>query len=330
MTYCGETLDSQNYISEFSNISLANASKEPLYVLFVVFFRSLGLSYGSYHAISSAIVVFIIGFATFKLATNYNLALSLFLIYPFALYVVQIRNCFAFSLCMIAFVFLNNTTDYLNKNWVKRNKNEALYALCIICASLIHSAYIVFLLFILAEKFDLQKVVLITAIAAACESIILNKTVLLNIAQIFNVRARLEYELFFQSLNGQSDIALRIAITFIMYLYSLGYLLNETKGKNDTHQYNQNLLVLKINIICLVILPVVSLVREIFRIQESLMLLNYIVITNNLDKQSSWRKDTIRNCLIIFALLIFIFVDDFLYILRFEGMRRFVLYAVFG
>ncbi len=337
MTFCGETLDSQNYINEFSNISLSNAVKEPLYVLFVYFFNSLGISYELYHAISSAIVILIIGCTTYKFAINYNLALGLFLVYPFALYAVQIRNFYAFSICMIALTFLNKNTESSNgRSWFKKNKNELLYVIFVIFASLIHSAYIIFLIFLLAEKFDMKKVIITTVIALIVEAAVLNPTIILRIAEIFNVRARLEHQIYFNSLNGQSDIPLRIIITFIMYFFCFWYLQYRIKRRYDASDlldiqvYRQNALALKINTLCLVIIPVVPLIREVFRIQEALMLLNYITITNNMDQQSTWKKDTIRNALIIVFLLFFIFVDDFLYILRFDGMREFVLKAVFG
>ena len=337
MIDCGETLDSQNYINEFNNITFANATKEPLYVLIVYFFKNIGLNYNTYHALSSSIIIMFIGWATYKMAHNYNLVLCLFLVYPFALYVVQIRNCIAFSLCMIAFTFLMRNDDkIINKGLIDRKKNEILYVILILCASFIHSAYLFFLVFLIAKKIEMKKVIVFTAVALIVESIILNKTILLNIAGLFNVRSRLEYYFYFQNLNGQSDISLRIIITFIMYLCLFGYFILNKKHKNNTNEYiglrvyNQNMLTLKINIMCMLIIPIVPLIREIFRIQEALMLLNYITITNNMDLQKTWVRDTINNWLVIALLLFVIMTDNYLYILRFNQMVKYVTKAVFG
>lgn len=337
MSHCGETLDSNNYINEFNRISLSNAAKEPLYVLFVYSFKALGFQYETYYSVSSALVILILGFTVYNLAENYNLVLGLFLIYPFPLYCVTRRNCFAYCICMIGIVFLNKTNDSKNINsWFRRNKYEIIYASFIIGASLIHSAYIVFLVFLFAEKMDIYKVSLVTIITIAIESVFLNKTILLKIAELFNIRSRLEYALYLQSLYGQSDISFRIIITAIIYIAFLSYLLYRLKNKYDFEQsddfsiYYQNQLAIKLNIACLVILPIVPLAREIFRIQEALMLYNYIVITNNMDSQITWRKDTFRNWLMIASLLVFIVFDDYLYVLRFPSMIRNAIYSVFG
>lgn len=337
MTYCGETLDSSNYINEFANISLTDSRKEPLYVLFVYFFQSLGIQYETYHAISAGIAILLIGRATYKLSKNQNLVLALFMIYPFALYAVQIRNCFAFSLAMNAMVYLNRNNDVdRGGRWHTRNKNELLYCALIICATLVHSAYIIFLFFLLAEKFNLRKVIIATGIALAVLSVVMNRTILLTVAGWFNVRARLEYALYFQTISGQSDISLRVIITFVMYILFLFYVIYRMKTIYGVEEYrnlslyNENMFAVKLNVLCLVILPIIPLIREVFRIQEALMLFNYIVITNNMDEQPSANKETTRNLLILASLLFVIFVDDFLYILRFAGMREFVLHAVFG
>ena len=168
------------------------------------------------------------------------------------------------------------------------------------------------------------------------ESVFLNKNILLNVSELFNVRERLEYILLFQSTRGQSDVSFRVIATFVMYLCVFWYLIIEMKAKYGSNNclnmpvYRENMVALKLNIMCLIIIPVIPLMREMFRIQEAIMLMNYIVITNNMDTQHSWTKTTYRNVLILALLLMVIFVDDFLYILRFESMREYVLRAVFG
>lgn len=327
-------MDVQNYISEYSKISLAKAAKEPLYVLIVCTFKKLGMDFNAYRAASSAIVILIIGFSTYKTTKNYNLALGIFLIYPFALYVVQIRNCYAFAFSLIAFAFLSRNFEPRNKRF-GINKYDLLYVFFIVCAALIHVPYMAFLLFILAEKFDLKKVIIITGAALVGESIILNKDVLLKIAALFNVRQRLEWALYVQSINGQSDISFRVIVTFVLFLCFFVWLIYRMRSKvvstgvMDERVYNQNCFALKANILCLIILPIIPLIREVFRLQEALMLFNFITITNNMDQNSSWKKDTLRNMCIIAALLFIVFVDDYLYILRFDQMREYVLHAVF-
>lgn len=334
MSHCVESFDSNNYVNEYNNISLSNSAKEPLYVLIVYFFKSLGLTYEMYHLLSSAIVIVIIGFSVYKLAKNYNLVLGLFLIYPFPLYCVTIRNCFAFSIFMIGIVFLHKKSESENdSSWFKRNRYELVYVFFVICASLIHSVYIIVLVYLVAVKLSINKTILVTAIIIVVESIVLNETVLLEFAELFNIRDRLEYALYVQSVRGQSDIRFRILVTAVIYICCFVYLLygkkHDVDSCNDQSVYHHNQLALKLNIVCLVILPIIPLTQEIYRIQEALMLYNFVVITNNMDNQLTWSKDTLRNCMVIVSLLMIILLDDYLYVLRFSEMRRNVIDSVF-
>ena len=340
---CGETLDSQNYINEYDVISITNMVKEPLYVWFVYSFQSMGFTYETYHAIASAIALCIMAISTYRLAKNYNLVLGIFLLYPFALYVVQVRNFYAFALSTIGLYFLNESNENREKeNQTKRLYNEILSSIIIICAGLIHSAYLFFLCFIFAERLNVKKVIIITVVLIVVESMSINTSFLIYFSSYFNVSKRLEHAIDFQSIDGQSDITFRIIVTFFMCLCCFLYLLYQVKrkeGSDDkalTQIYHQNLFMLKINILCLIIIPFVSLIREVFRIQEALMLLNYIVLTNNIDNRISWRNtiswknESEKNCVIIAMLLAIALIDAYLYIYRFRQLREFVIQPVFG
>lgn len=192
---------------------------EAAYTLVEQTFRNLGLTYQQFLIVVAFLFVMAVAYVCIRNTRNWYFVLALFLVYPFMMDVVQVRNSMA-----LIFVYLG--LSYLFSH---RNKRGALiYTVLIAIAVMFHSGSLIFLaallpVFMKPKTLRITTAVLIISMLIASP---LLKGILLAAAALLHVQNRLMVYLAVS--NGGIMAALTSRKTFIivvLYLsYTIGYL----------------------------------------------------------------------------------------------------------
>lgn len=315
MAFTYGNADEDIYISRYQYPEIWENQTEFLYMMIIKFSLFLGLSYQSFKSLIVLVQLCLISSTILKFSKCPNIVILLYSIFPFVVDVAQMRNALATSIMIFSLQFLMNT-DKNNRLFL--SKNEIKFIICIIIASFIHTASIIWLLLLIAKKCRIKTVISYTILCFITFSYIITPNVVVWLAEKFGATARIgayassEYiatrDLYFNS----AIIRVIFFATTIILIYS--YILYVNKAKE-----NRELLILglKCNIIILCILPVIiNYTPEVYRMQVGLSLLNYIIITNCLNiKYESSGKIVLKNMKISLYLIIISIINLYFLVL---------------
>jgi len=277
-------------------------TSEILWQLLCKFFYSLKVPYSLFICLYSIIPVTIVGIIVNSLAKHKALALSCFFIFPFLLEVVQIRDFMAISIIMLGL-----------KNLYSNNKYATLkYILCCLLAGGFHYISLFYLLFIFVKRINLSKLALFI-IPTSMFLIILSEIGVVTKIIEFVIPAE-KFNAYFVSGEWQVSHAiafLSIALQFVIIIALFLTYRRHKKRTDEEAKKNIKLLefMLKCNLLLLFATPLYFYTFEFTRIFRGLLLLDYIAITNTLDKKLTYDNISTRLLLVAFiAILFFVLV----------------------
>lgn len=131
------------YVENFEGIRTGgeDASFEPGYQLLVYWASILGLDYGAFHFVMTAVALLLIGKTILDFCDQPGLAMFAYLCFPFIWDVTQVRNFYAMALILFSMRYL----------LVEQRASPAKYALTILLATMFHVTSAFYLLFLLAR-----------------------------------------------------------------------------------------------------------------------------------------------------------------------------------
>ena len=227
--------------------------------IFLLFY-TLNFSYESMLFTLSLVGLFFILNFIRKFSINGHIALLLYLIFPFILDIVQIRTFVAMIFSIYSIQYLVNSS----------RKSFIIYFMGIVVASLFHISSIVFLLFYIVKikKSTTFKLLVIT----------LNIFLYIILFIIFS-----GYNI--PIINNVSYFDSRTSIFTIMF-YSVFVISNFIMLKKIDEDYGFNIHYIKrISFITLLFfLPLVSFHTDFFRLYRSILIIFYIIFSNNIVK----------------------------------------------
>lgn len=138
-----ENPDRINYSENFEGIRVRgqDESFEPGYQTLARIASAMGLDYGAFHSVMSAIAVLLIARTILDATDRPGIALAAYLCFPFFWDVTQVRNFYAMSIILFGMRYLLND----------QRASASKYAIAILCASLFHLTSLFYLLFLLAK-----------------------------------------------------------------------------------------------------------------------------------------------------------------------------------
>lgn len=146
---------------------------EPAYVLLNKCCLHAGLSYTQFRCMVAFIAVILVLAAVSKLTDNINIALAMLLIYPYLAFASGIRSTIPFGIALLSVSVLLSGNKY----------SVVKYIVGILCASLFHYSYIIYILFLYIYKpIKIQKFVTL----AIAEIIVIGMWVSGNLYSIFS------------------------------------------------------------------------------------------------------------------------------------------------
>lgn len=275
------------HLRKYTQYQFLNSQTEWLYNQLMVFFNCLGLSYRGFLIIVSAFILLVLFSFTKKHTKNTAWVLAMYMLYPFCMDVTMVRYTLAISVVYIGLGFL-----FEGKKWWLLK-----YCCCILIASMIHLSSIFCLLFALPKFVNLKKLaklmILLSLGLTAFTSVLtvfidklanisfLNIGTKLNIVlnasdMKYNFRSVMNYRLKMLLILGCSLI-----VYYIVYMWVKRNGVKERAETKSSIQFIE--LALGMNLSIIPLIGLLSFSADLFRIQLSLSMVNYIAFAQYFD-----------------------------------------------
>ena len=320
------------YQNRYYNYKNLVSQTEPLFSCLMRMFNFLNFSYEKF-LIAISFVLLLILHKTLKCVTQHNnIVYLLYLIFPFCFDVVMIRYTIGTIIVVLGIKFL----------LFDEKKPILKYVICVVCATMIHYSFIITLIFVLIKFFDKKQIILLIC-SVLLMFIIFNSfleqfmNIIKNI-EFMNIGNKVSIVLNFANQNYDLHrTTMYILKTIIIYVFTFWVILTVKKSvvrNNDKELINLTDKVLGINILSMIILPLIIYSADIFRIQITLYLINYILVAKYFDNHKLYVVDyfttkvTKNGIYILLLTIIYSFVGLYLWILRTPNVWS-VLYPFF-
>ena len=270
--------DYANYLYKYSHIDSLGNNFEILDVGVTKLSNLVGLDYKHFLILFSAIFIIAIFYFTKKNTENWCFVIALYTISPFMLDVVQIRNSMALIFIWLGLDALIN---------YKRKIDLVRFVSCVIVASMFHSASIIFLLILFPFFLERHDVIVVTSIIITV-GILATRflgNILFHISTFLNMSER--YSMY--AYQGVEINARKVLIIITLFItFEIGILIiRNSQELSRNADLNFTNFVEKMNIIMLVVIPITSILPDAYRMMESLMLVNFILLGRAMDTMHS-------------------------------------------
>lgn len=291
MTFTYGNADEGVYLSRYTTPELWANNTEYLFSFLIDVCRKLGLNFFAFKGVTAAIEITLVGKTVWKLSKYPNVVLLFYFLSSFAYNVTQIRFALASSVFIysIQYLFKDNTT--YKSNFF--SSNELKYIVGVIIAAFIHTSAVIWLVLLIAKKCNIKTTVIFTIIFNILIIFNISPSFISDFLQGFGAEGRMTAYLSSAYQNssfrtfGQLKLVLFAAILEIIIC---AYIL---KNKNYFENINQIDLIFKMDIIILIIIGfIVKYTPEVYRLQESLFLINYIILMNAIPSDSFLKVKT--------------------------------------
>ncbi len=302
ITFVTNNADEALYINRYYSASEWSFNTEFLFQLLNTICYKSGLSFVQYKGVLSSIYILLIGTSIWKLSRYPNLVLILFFLCPFPLNASQLRFALASAFLIYGYRFL--VLDYGGGR--KENSiDDIKFVIVIMIAACIHSAALCWLFLPIIKRFTVRQTIVITFIFFVFIYFILNPQ---SIAWLlYKIGAGDRMMAYFSIAYQQSEFrhfgAMAVTFVFISIMTISCCLICKRKSREANIDQ-----LLKFNIFIIVALAfILRYTAEMYRIQEGLMLLNYIMLLNEVDSKCLLRvKAKKRDMLIQFNIIILV------------------------
>lgn len=303
-TFCYDMPDDKAYMSRYNNIESWKESTEILYRILIIICNKAGLDFTGFRGVTAILIVILTGSTILKFSNYPNIVALLFFICPYPMYVTQIRSALAVAVFIFGCRYLI-CEDNSYKSFLGLNINDIKFILVVLIGACIHTQSLGWIVLLIAKKFDLRKTVVFTIVFNIFIMFIITPQNLAKIFNIFGAGNRINAyltEAYAASSYRKYGPVLYIIFTAFITIYACLYILNRKKKFLNISDIN---LGLKINIVLLCILSIfMRYTPEIYRIQEGVTLINYILLTNTLNKYNFTLKRMSKSNLEVFSMVV--------------------------
>lgn len=311
--------DENIYISRYNDPSIWSSTTEFLYSWIILLFKNLGMSYVGFKLTITFVQLILIFSTIWKYGTYPNIVVALYFLFPFPLHIAQMRSGLATSIFIwgLRYIIQDDGTIKLKK--LKLTSNDIKYICTILIASCIHTASIGWLVLLIAKKMSIKFNIMFALILNILILFVLSPENILRIINVFGGGTRISayfsqaYQL---SSARQYGNLISIMFTAFIFIVLAIYIFRHNKTVTGV---DQSSLLMKCNISILFILAVViRYTGEIYRLQEGLVILNYLLVLNSINS-NKFRINKISkyNLIIITSLLLYMIGIVWIRLLRF-------------
>ena len=294
--------DAENYIIFYDYVGQLDTS--PLYALIQIPFIKAGVTFPVFKAILYIIFFYLLSVNFRKINVNSYYVFFLMLLSVFFTSAIQIRNFCAMCVLTIGLIYLLKEGKY----------NRIIFLFLIIIASLFHSSFIVYVVFLipLPKKEKYRKYLLMTYFMLfICAYIMLffNKNLLLNFLLAFGVYERDKISFYTSSITYLGPLIIFISqiYTIIMFYYCY---------KRIKHIDRNTIIIIEntlfINVLSIPLCGLSLLNLNFYRLIRNIVLINFGVLTVFLKKRTKTKTIDIASVLSFNYLFLWFIMDVFL------------------
>lgn len=281
MTFITGNADESVYLSRYNNSLEWALNSEPLFQLLNTVCKNIGLSFIQYKCVLSCIILLLMGSTIYKLSKYPNLVLVFYFLCPFPLNVSQLRFALATSIFVYGYRYLIFEDKRVKKILGKEfSISDIKFAFCVILASLVHSVSVVWLILLLVKKLTVKQDIAFTALFSIFIYGFFNPSSVSWLLKKLGAFSRMSayFSDAYQNSSYRKYGLATITVIGLLGIYIICCLLSK-KNKGSTTEQIETLL--KFNIFSLSMIAfILRYTSEMYRPQEGLMLLNYILLTN--------------------------------------------------
>lgn len=279
-TSSNDLADRPNLLEYFNRVTADIGSVSGSNWLYKLIFYITGI-WGSFNL--TIVVIGVIGlFLTYKTVKGYTDALSyvfsLYLLAPFVINIVQLKNFFGSAILIYFFKYLfrKETDKYW---WIK-------YLLGVFLAGSIHPSLFVMIIFVLVPIISVKTITLIVIAINAVSLIIgsfglirrlVNMLAGIHIPIVSDILAKYIAYSYLYYIGRVNNRILYMIIPFFLFLCIWGVINIAYPNKNLDIRRGFMSMVLKINILILILIPLLSFSVEFYRIQRNMLIFIYII-----------------------------------------------------
>lgn len=277
MTFISGNADESIYLSRYNNASDWATNSELLFQALNVMGNKLGLSFLQFRGCIAFLYIALIGSTIWKLSKYPNLVLVLFFFCPFPLNVTQLRFGLSSAIFIYSYrYFITDENKDNNKKFFLKS-NEVKFCICVVLATLIHTVALCWLSLLVVKKISLKQTIFLTVIANLFVYFLFNPSSIYWLLTKIGAFTRMAA---YFSMEYQKSSYRHYGMTFLtsVLISSICIIACILSGKKKKYEVD---LLLKSNIFSITVLAfILRFTSEMYRPQEGIMLLNYIVLTN--------------------------------------------------
>lgn len=311
MTFITGNVDESVYLSRYNNASEWTLNTELLFQLLNTICNKVGLSFVQYKGVLALIILTLIGATIWKLSKFPNIVLIFYFICPFPLNVSQLRFALASAIFIWSYRYLvdeeNRTIKLCGKNC---SLNNIKYILCIVLASLVHSVAIIWLMLYVVKKLNLKQTIVVTILANIFIYFFFKPSSINWLLIKLGAYSRMSA---YFSVAYQNSEYRHYGLTTITLIFIVGIFIACCLLCDKSIETNQIKMLLKFNIFSLCMLAfILRFTSEMYRPQEGLMVLNYIILTNQYKNRkiliSKGQKNEVMFKILLFLAVVVAFI----------------------
>jgi len=290
--WCFDHADYSIYDGRYNNYENTLDYTEPLFILFVQLCHFLKLDLQGFLQLSGLLLLVSLFELVRRLSVDRNKVISLYMLSPLFFYdVVQVRNSLSLIFVYWAFLFI------MSRDGDK--KGTLLFVLFVVLASTVHFASIVFLIYLLAFKFNTKKCIGI-ALLISVSSFVLTQQVLSSLMGYVVLGEKIDSVTTMASERYHGNNAILVNVAMLVLMTGTYFLLY---WRNKKVSDKMDSMILKFNVLSLCLIPLLFITVDFHRTFMAMMVFNFIVYA----KWIKISKDKIFTMcsLIVFLVLFF-------------------------
>ena len=303
--------DESVYISRYNNFNTWMSNSELLYSTIILICNKLGMNFQAFKIFITGIQLLLIYSTVWKMAKYPNLVIALYFVFPFPLNVAQMRNALATAIFIFGCRYLLTDDEKIQfkVKSIYLNENDIKYIFCVLLATYVHTASLLWLLLLIAKKLTIKNNVIVVGVVNFLIYFVFSPQNLQKLVSKFGAGDRIGA--YFS--QAYQDTAWRhFGAALIQILFTAGMMIIMSIIIANKENIDDIYILLKINIImlCLVAL-VLRYTGEVYRLQEGIAVINFILLSNGFSKgkfelrKISWNNLITSSVLFVYIIIIF-------------------------
>lgn len=286
-----ENADEVVYQSRYETPQLWENNTEYLFMALIKVCRYLGLTFIEYKGVVFAILLFLVGSTIWKLSHYPNVILTMYMFYPFLMHISQIRYALATGVFVFGCRYLvNDNSNRIVFRKISISLNDIKYIVCVIIASLLHSAALLWIIILIAKKMNVKSNIIIAilmnifiAVSSSISGISSKMFALIGASNRIDAYFSANYQM--SEFRHYGSV---IPVFIVLIIFVITYMILWRKDHNNIALFG-----IKLNIIMSVCLSLIlKYSSELYRPFEGTLVLNYILLLNLIPNEQFLRVKT--------------------------------------